>query len=223
MRRKRISRLAVVAALTAAAVTAPSLAYDPPQCSQWARANAKAASPAGGGLIGGAARGALGGALIGAIAGNAGTGAAVGAAAGAVVGTGAADRQKEYDYQTLFEACLDDNRQLMASASPALPQDTTRPAAPAKPAGAPSRSLSMCQSWARGQAENSAPRGGGVLGGAARGALGGALIGAIFGNAGRGAAIGAATGGIAGGGRASSERETTYDQYLDHCLAGGAL
>ncbi len=219
MRRQWIPRLAAVGAF--AAVSSVALSYDAPQCSQWARANAKATSPAGGGTLGGAARGAAGGALIGAIAGNAGTGAAIGAATGALVGGGEAASQREYDYETLFRACVDDNRQLMSSASATMPQESAVPEA--SRSQAPARSLSMCQAWARGQAEQNAPRGGGALGGAARGALGGALIGAIFGNAGRGAAIGAATGGISGGARASSEREKTYDQYLDYCLGGGVL
>lgn len=97
--------------------------------------------------------------------------------------------------------------------------------ATAAPVGAQNAELAAnCSTFARNQAETSAPAAGGLLGGAARGATRGALFGAIVGGkkgAKRGAGLGGAVGGVRGGVKSRQGREADYRYYYDQCMRGG--
>lgn len=81
---------------------------------------------------------------------------------------------------------------------------------------AQSPSPSDCDVYARNYANNAQ---GSVVGGAARGAAGGAIFGAII-DGGDGAGKGAAIGAIAGGARRSIQKNNTYQQAYNACMAG---
>lgn len=81
---------------------------------------------------------------------------------------------------------------------------------------AQSPSPSDCDVYARNYANNA---NGSVVGGAARGAAGGAVFGAII-DGGDGAGKGAAIGAIAGGARRSVQKNNTYQQAYNACMAG---
>lgn len=81
---------------------------------------------------------------------------------------------------------------------------------------AQSPSPSDCDVYAKNYANNAQ---GSVVGGAARGAAGGAIFGAII-DGGDGAGKGAAIGAIAGGAKRSVQKNNTYQQAYNACMAG---